>query len=237
MQFVCTTGKRIELFIETMDSIINNVEAFDSLKGYFLTIDSDNFEYERDLAKERYPFFNEIINVHGYMHYTTLNKLWFDIATDDYIYHNEDDRVIIRKDNYLIKAAVVLDQGEYQQVVIGDKPQVKGKEIKILDEVYFKWPHDKDRTDKLFKGRQWAELGGLDDSSGPLWPDFTLAPSIINRKWLVDNHIKFMKMHNFERNLGYRVCDKGFKRVTFKEISHLHKGLQQSLYDILGRQR
>lgn len=232
-----TSGQRLEYLVLAMDSLIENVEGFLDLDAHILSVDSIKFEHERDLLKEKYPFIDEFIDVKGLMHWDTLNKLWFEVADDDYIFHNEDDRVVIQKDDYITKATQVLDNKEHQEATIAAKPQYFGKEIEINGEKYLEWVHDKEETDRLFKHKGWNALGKYSNSEPELWPSFTLSTSFVNREWFVDKELTFPQQHHFERKFGFLACDKGFKRVSFEGIRQSHIGAPNSLYNQLGRKR
>lgn len=237
MQFVMTSGQRLEYLVQTMDSLIENVEGFLDLDAHILSIDSIKFEHERDAIKEKYSFIDEFINVRGLMHWDTLNKLWFEVADSDYIFHNEDDRVVIEKDDYIKKAQQVLNNGEHQEATIAATPQYFGKEIEINGTKYLEWIHDKEKTDEMFKSKNWQGLGPYSNSQPELWPSFTLSTSFVNRKWFVERELRFPQQHHFERRFGFLACDKGFKRVSFERVRQSHIGAPNSLYKQLGRQR
>lgn len=237
MQFVMTSGQRLEYLVLAMDSLIENVEGFLDLDAHIISIDSIKFEHERDAIKEKYPFIDEFVNVRGLMHWNTLNKLWFEVADSDYIFHNEDDRVVIHKMDYIDKAKNILDMNEYQEVTIAATPQLFGKEIYIEGESYLEWIHDKEETDRLFKHKNWNALGPYSNSQPELWPSFTLSTSFVNRKWFVERELTFPQQHHFERKFGFLACDKGFKRLSFNGTYQSHIGAPNSLYKQLGRQR
>ena len=94
LTFTITTCKRLDYFIESMDTFILRCQDIDFI-DLWICIDNNSSESDRNIMKERYPFFTFIYKtVETKGHAKSMNILWDTIKTD-YVFHFEDDWKII----------------------------------------------------------------------------------------------------------------------------------------------
>ena len=113
--FVITTCKRLDYFINTMDKFLYHCQDL-HIFSRFLCIDDNSSDEDRDIMKEKYPFFDFILkNKEQKGHAKSLNIMLDNVSTK-YIFLFEDDW-ICSMDFYIEPYVRLLNEGVYHQTI------------------------------------------------------------------------------------------------------------------------
>lgn len=136
IEFTMTCGRRLDLFMETMDSFLENCLDQDLITRWILSDDGSNPE---DLIniKLKYPFF-EIYSHNFSSQAANLNFLFNQVKTE-WFFHCEDDWRFIKKDNFIRKMFdVAFTDNRIKNVVLRywNGPYVKIGDVEYRLHVY-----------------------------------------------------------------------------------------------------
>jgi hypothetical protein len=187
--FTITTCKRLNYFIETMDTFIlkcNDINFID----LWICIDDNSSNEDRQYMKHRYPFFTYIfkdISTKG--HANSMNILWKNIKTD-YVLHYEDDWKII--DDFKINNLFNYVTNNCDQLIFVQQPREFAPQVghvdgyNIIERIYntthkYKNINHYNHDNKIGITQHNKYL---DNATSPnrywWWPGFSLNPSIFN---------------------------------------------------------
>ncbi len=113
-----TTCKRMDLFEQTMNSILRTWTDFDAI-DYFFCVDDNSSAEDRTRMKEFYPFFDFYMKgPEERGHRESMNIIWrrLNELKPTYWIHLEDDWLFFQRDTYVTKAMTFLDKYENQQI-------------------------------------------------------------------------------------------------------------------------
>lgn len=231
LTFTITTCRRLDYFIETMDTFILKCQDIDFI-DLWICIDDCSTEEDRQVMKTKYPFFTFIFkDIQDKGHAKSLNMLW-DAVKTDYVFQYEDDWKIVNdfkvvnffnymKDN-CDQLIFVLQKLEYTPQVA----EVDG--YKIVERIYNPTHKYKSMEQLLYDKRIGiTEMDAYKNNKYLvdqywLWPGFSLNPSLINfkkisavGKFITNNEPVFeydfasrcfmqdMKIHIVKFNIGH----------------------------------
>ena len=215
-----TTCKRLDLFKQTMNSILNTWGDLDKV-DYFLCIDDCSSEEDRTYMRETYPFLDFYMKTSEEKgHRSSMNIIWHMLNNlkPTYWIHLEDDWVFIKKDNYVSKGIECLEKYKSSQNI-----------HQILFNRNYAETYD---LCWQINGGELIAPGILkheksESVHGPncaYWPHYSFRPSII----CVDTILKLGDYNSpnnfFERDYADRYYEQGYRSAFFNGISSIHIG-------------
>jgi len=228
-----TTCKRRPLFEETMNSIFRtwkDIQAVD----YFFCVDDNSSPEDRALMQDKYPFFDYYMKTPQERgHRESMNIIWNKLheIQPTYWIHLEDDWLYFKQESYITKGIALLEKYESQNI----HQLVFNREYGLcLQHMCFVggkslepgvWLH----TRTPVKGRNCA-----------YWPHYSIQPSIIRTKIILELGNYDSKNTFFERDYAEKYAAKGYQTMFFDGIYALHIGKQhwekdgQNAYSLNG---
>jgi glycosyltransferase involved in cell wall biosynthesis len=213
-----TTCKRLDLFEQTMNSMMRTWTDLATV-DYFFCVDDNSSAEDRARMSKLYPFFDFYLKgPEERGHRESMNIIWkrLNELKPTYWIHLEDDWLFFRRDAYVTKSIAFLDKHKDQNI----------------HQVLFNRNYGHDY-------KQWNLLGGSPLETGftvhvqdmicngpncAYWPHYSLQPSMC--RWSIieslgdyDNSMKF-----FERAYANKYASAGFRTGFFDAISSKHIG-------------
>ena len=215
-----TTCKRLDLFNQTVNSLLNNWQDLNQV-DYFLVVDDNSSEEDRKKMKDLYPFFNFYMKTPEEKgHRESMNIIWNKLneLKPTYWIQMEDDWLYFQRGNYVAPAIKLLNKYEDMKInqivfnrnyglMYSDLERVGG--INLGDELIL---HEKKE--------------GLVGKNCGYWPHYSLQPSICKVSVILelgnyDSPNKF-----FERDYADKYFAHGYQTAFFPSIYSLHIGKQ-----------
>jgi len=214
-----TTCKRLDLFTQTVNSLLNTWLDVDKI-DYWFCVDDNSSKEDRKEMKFLYDwmeFYWKTPEEKG--HRNSMNIIWdrLNKLKPKYWIHMEDDFLFYRKTNYISTSIKYLQELENQNIhqilfnrnygeTINDY-QIIGH-IKYNDEIVI---HDFKNGDFPYKNCHY-------------WPHYSFRPSIINTKIILELGNYDSPNQFFEMDYAYRWANKGYKSAFFNGIYCKHIG-------------
>lgn len=223
-----TTCKRFDLFEKTINSIINCFEDIDKI-DYWLCVDDNSSEEDREKMSKRYPFFTfyfKTIEEKG--HPQSMNIIRNKVTTP-YLLHLEDDWKFIEKKCYITECLDVLSSNaaigqcliNKNYAEISRDVDVKGGVFHTTHQGVRYYIHEYCKNAEELQ--QWVRKYG-DGKSSNYWPHFSFRPSIMKTKIIQDlGEFDVTKSH-FEMDYAYRYINKGLISAFLEGIYCIHIG-------------
>jgi GR25 family glycosyltransferase involved in LPS biosynthesis len=105
-----TTCKRLDLFIQTVNSFLECCLDIDKYVYEWIVIDDNSSEEDREYMKTQYPFITYIYKTPDQKGHPRSMNMLLDVIKTPYILNLEDDWRFFVKDNYITKCLQVLDE-------------------------------------------------------------------------------------------------------------------------------
>lgn len=213
-----TTCKRLDLFKQTINSILNTWADLDQV-NYFFCVDDCSSEKDRKYMAETYPFFKFYLKEESEKgHRTSMNIIWKTIKKmkPKYWIHLEDDWLFFKRDNYVSRGIRLLEQfrpDNIHQILFN----------RNYAEKYEEW---------FINGGELIAPGVLKHVKSDIitgltcsyWPHYSFRPSIVNADIILSLG-NFNSINNFfERDYADRYYAKGYTSAFFNGISSMHIG-------------
>lgn len=220
IEFTITCSKRLDLFIITINSFLENCLDTDLISRWIL---SDDHSDSKDLEtiKQLYPFF-EIYNSPGKGQAYNLNNL-FSKVTTEWFFHCEDDWLFFKKDHFIRKAFdVASSDPRIKNVVLREW---NGPYVKIGDLEYRMHAYHPNGSIHIMPWNDWRWFGYS------LNPGLQHLPTVKLIGEYPTNAIGLPHPRYFDRPpaIAYRMA--GYLRANLMEgyIEHIGKG--RSVYE------
>jgi len=217
LTFTITTCKRLDYFIRTMDQLLyycKDIELVDE----WLCIDDNSSETDRNIMRERYPFFKFIMKgIEDKGHARSMNLLLDNVKTD-FVMHFEDDWLC--SESFCIEDILqLMEDGSYGQIILrkicwGDHDFVKYIDNRKLYEYVYNPLHFKKPLLNIEYDRNFDVIDtDYDESMYWWWPGFTLNPSIFNISTFrsIGKFNEDIRQELFEYDFARRGYDRGIK--------------------------
>ena len=222
-----TTCKRLDLFTQTMNSIMNHWTDITLVRHWFC-VDDNSSESERNVMKHRYPwieFYMKSPKEKG--HRNSMNIIWNKLAAlrPKLWIHIEDDFLFYHESNYITRATNVLNSvgaSGIKQIVFNPNyaEGIKNYDVKggcelilpttIVDEGKIQLhQHHHDRVN--YKNCHY-------------WPHYSFRPSIIDVDTILSLGNYDSSNTFFELDYAKKWHDGGNKTAFFDRITHKHIG-------------
>jgi len=216
--FTMTTCKRLDLFINTMNSIINTWQDFDKI-DYFFCVDDNSSEQDRTIMKSNFPFFEFYMKTPEEIgHKESMNIIWdkLEALKPKYWIHMEDDWLFLRSDNYVEKSIQFLDEFKDKNI---HQILYNRNYGEILEHYNYTGGKLLKKGYKLHEKRD--DLKGVNCG---YWPHYSLRPSMT----LVETVLKVgdydCEERFFEMEYAKKYYNMGYKSGFFDSIRSIHIG-------------
>ena len=213
-----TTCKRLDLFKQTINSILNTWTDLDKV-NYFFCVDDCSSEQDREYMQKTYPFFKFYLKRDTEKgHRSSMNIIWKKInkMKPKYWIHLEDDWLFFKRDAYVSRGVRLLEEHG----------------AKGIHQILFNRNYAEKYEEWFINGGELIAPGVLKhikstQITGPTcayWPHYSFRPSILNVDIILSLG-NFNSPNNFfERDYAERYFAKGYTSAFFNGISCTHIG-------------
>lgn len=216
-----TTCKRLDLFKQTMNSILNTWTDLDKV-NYFFCVDDLSNKTDREYMQNAYPFMKFYMKEEAEKgHRSSMNIIWKTLKKlkPKYWIHLEDDWLFFKRDAYVSKGIRLLEQYESNGIC-----QI------LFNRNYAETYDNGDGWD--IRGGQLIAPGVLkhiqsNNIAGPncgYWPHYSFRPSIVSVDTILSLGNFDSPNNFFERDYANRYVERGFKSAFFNAVSCIHIG-------------
>lgn len=219
-----TTCKRLNLFIQTVESFLERCKDLHLVKE-FVCIDDNSSEEDRETMKTKFPFFRYIFKTPEQKGHAVSMKMLSGEVTTDYVLHLEDDWLFFNTFSLSEMLEIITDRADVMQCAVNknyatgpNKSILGGEECWTEGNLrYFVHEFCPSDADKV----KFTKKHGFGKSCN-YWPHFTLQPSLIDtRVW---KSLEFLSVPHFEMNYAKRYADRGWKTAFLQESITKHIG-------------
>lgn len=230
LTFTITTCRRRELFERTMDSFLENCLDHHLISRWICVDDASSHE-DRQLMRERYPFFEFIYKDNDEVgHAKSMNRILSEVQSK-YWLHFEDDWQVVKPGSYISHAMAVLnDDDSLIQCVLNrnyaeilDNHNIVGGHLVVSqDQKTVYRVHDYiNPASPEFKSLLEQNPGRLTNA---YWPGFSLMPSLLRRS-AFDSLGSFNPgAGHFERDMADRALKKRWLTACIDDLTMLNIG-------------
>lgn len=216
-----TTCKRLDLFKQTMNSILNTWTDLNKV-NYFFCVDDLSNKSDREYMQNTYPFMKFYLKEESEKgHRSSMNIIWKTLKKlkPKYWIHLEDDWLFFKRDSYVSKGIRLLEQ--YGSTNI--------RQI-LFNRNYAETYECGDGWDIC--GGQLIEPGVLkhiqsNNIRGPncgYWPHYSFRPSVVSVETILSLGNFDTPNNFFERDYANRYVECGFESAFFNAVSCMHIG-------------
>jgi hypothetical protein len=229
-----TTCKRLELFIQTVQSFLVCCKDLSVVDAWY-TVDDNSSEDDRNTMREMFPwmlFIWKTPETKG--HAKSMNILHNALpSTVKYILHLEDDWKYLTRQNYIGKAIKILEEfPDLGQILFNRHYGENAEDVLINNGIL----RGEGITTHLLHEHKF--IPGL-DAKNKYWPHFSLRPGI-TRKEIWDGIAFDESSRHFELTFAHDYMSAGWLTGFFNSIVCVHTGrhvntnLVKNAYDLNG---
>jgi len=211
-----TTCKRLNLFKETINSILNHWD-FDKIDYWFCVDDNSSID-DRIIMSQNYPWFDYVFKTSREKgHRKSMNIIWDKLneLKPKYWIHMEDDFLFYDKMNYVSKSIEYLDNCEDN-----------------IRQVLFNRNYGETVENYHIQGHIGSgEFVVHDHKSGSFpyinchyWPHYSFRPSMILTETILELGNYDSPNTFFERDYADRWNEAGYKSAFFNKLTNYHIG-------------
>jgi GR25 family glycosyltransferase involved in LPS biosynthesis len=216
-----TTCKRLDLFKQTMNSILNTWTDLNKV-NYFFCVDDLSNKSDREYMQNTYPFIKFYMKEEAEKgHRSSMNIIWKTLKKlkPKYWIHLEDDWLFFKRDDYVSKGICLLEQYESTDI-----HQI------LFNRNYAETYGNGDGWD--IRGGQLIAPGVLkhiqsNNIAGPncgYWPHYSFRPSIVSVSTILSLGNFDSPNNFFERDYANKYVERGFQSAFFNAVSCMHIG-------------
>lgn len=223
--FSITSCQRLDLFIETINSFLNNFKD-KHLIFEWICVDDNSDENDRNIMKQKFPFINFIWKTIEQAGHATSMQIISEKVKTPYLIHIEDDRILIDPKFYIADMISILEHDEnLGQVVFNHNytetldDDIIGGLLKRTNDGVFYFQHE---YITLENERQNFYLRHGSGKTVNYYPHFSLAPSMINTK--IFQKCKFKNVLKFEYVFALDYTNAGYKTAFLPGFHFKHVG-------------
>ena len=216
-----TTCKRLDLFKETVYSMLNHWNDIDKI-DYWFCVDDNSSNEDRTQMKKLFPWIQYYMkNIEEKGHRNSMNIIWNKLneLKPTYWIHMEDDFLFHNKMDYIEESINALNsnwalENNVKQIVFNRNY------AETIDNYNTKGDINIDDKFSLHKHC----YGKFNYRNCHYWPNYTFNPSIINTQSILE--IGNFDSNNtfFEMDYAKKWTEKGYKSAFFNRINSRHIG-------------
>ena len=216
-----TTCKRLELFKETLNSILNTWEDIKKV-DYWFCVDDNSSKEDREYMKNKYPFIEYYFkNNEEKGHKKSMNIIWNKLKKlkPKYWIHMEDDFLFFEKMKY-IETAI---KGFEKMKSLNVRQILFNREYAEVIEHY----NSKGSTeinDGEFLIHEHIINKNFPYTNCHYWPHYSFRPSMTDVETILSLGNFDSEQQFFERNYADKWNSMGYKSGFFNKITNIHTG-------------
>lgn len=220
--FVTTTCKRLNLFMNTMNSFLNNC-IDKNLISEWICIDDNSSKEDIDIIKQNFPFLKIISkDYEDKGHARSLNILRHCVRTP-YLFLLEDDWTIINNISLVNLLEVVNQDDKYGQCLINQYYTETLDDWNVCGGTFHKTIYGNNYIKHCFKEiDDCKKFGGK--LSSIYWPYFSLRPGLTKMNIINEIGNFNENANHFEMDFAYKYANKGYKTCFIPGINSIHTG-------------
>ena len=219
-----TTCKRVDLFQETVNSILNHWEDLDRIDYWFCVDDNSSID-DRAIMYNKYPWMDYVFKTSNEKgHRVSMNIIWNKLKQlrPTYWIHMEDDFLFYDKMNYITESIGLFQQckengrDDIKQILFNRNygETIEGLSIKGHENLPF--------TEKLVVHKHCA--GSFPYPNCHYWPHYSFRPAMI----LTDAVLKLGNYDSpntfFEMDYAKKWYEQGYQSAFFNKLTNRHIG-------------
>ena len=214
-----TTCKRFDLFQKTIRSILNTWTDIGEV-DYFFCVDDASTKEDREAMLEQFPFFTYYMKTEEEKgHRESMNIIWnkLDEIKPEFWIHLEDDWLFFRRKSYVQESIRLLNKYESQdihQIVFNRNYGVIYEDLHRVGGI--------DLGDAILHEKREGLLG----KNCGYWPHYSLQPSMVRAKVILELGDYRSPNVFFERDYANKYFNAGYKTAFFPMIYSNHIGKQ-----------
>ena len=213
-----TTCKRLDLFKQTMNSVLNTWLDINKV-DYFFCVDDNSSEKDQEYMKDKYSFFKFYLKTNEERgHRTSMNIIWKKInkLKPKYWIHLEDDWLFFKEDNYVQRSVDILEKyasNNIHQILFN----------RNYAELYSGWNINGGKLlgNGVLKHEKRDDVVGRNCA---YWPHYSFRPSMVNVKVILELGNFNTPNNFFERDYADKYYEKGYLSAFFNGICSQHIG-------------
>ena len=221
--FTITTCKRLNLFQETMRSVLQTwaPESLNSVDVWFCIDDNSTAEDRKQMAEE-FTFFDFYWKTPAEKgHRKSMNIIWNKICelNPTWWVHLEDDWLFFKKEDYIGRGIALLEKYKNHNI---HQIAFNREYGLMLDDMNF-------TSGILLEQGVWLHTMVTPPTGKhcAYWPHYTLQPSIIRASVIMSLGDYTSSNTFFERDYADKYAKAGYKTAFFNEIYAIHIGKQR----------
>jgi len=218
-----TTCKRVDLFKETLNSILNTWTDVERI-NYWFCVDDNSSQKDRQQMSSMYNWIEYYMKTPEEKgHRESMNIIWKKLNTlkPDYWIHMEDDFLFYHSMNYVGAAIEALKQGEklynIKQIVFNRNYAETIDNYKTIGHLPCALPnivlHDHRPNEKI-----------VHYQNSHYWPHYSFRPAMTNVKAILKLGNYDSENQFFERDYAEKWNEANYKTAFFDRITHRHIG-------------
>jgi len=216
-----TTCKRLDLFKETLHSILNHWTDVDRITDW-LCVDDNSSKEDRHFMKTTYPWFEYYMKTPDEKgHRASMNIIWNKLKTlkPTYWIHMEDDFLFHHQTDYVTQAVSLLANNNYNV-----KQVVFNRNYSEIVDHYVSRGHLPSTIPNIVLHEHLPHETGKNYMNVHYWPHYSFRPAMT----LVKSILKLGNFDSpnqfFERDYANKWNEAGYKTAFFNRITHRHIG-------------
>jgi len=243
--FVTTTCKRLWFFERTMDAFLNQCTDLYVIDKW-LCIDDNSSQIDRDIMKEKYPFFEFVLKTPEQKGHPQSLNIMLERVNTKYVFLLEDDWETSEPFS-LTTYINFLEENNYDQIVFRKFWEEAHPQIKVINKnpvfhyLYSPYHPQKNTLVPAYKEKYIEYEKEFDvytkfptDNGGNYYPGFGLNPCVFSLDKIKNNNLTFneSKDHHstFEVYFAFQCLFIANMRIAFSKISIDHIGDRNSAY-------
>ena len=221
-----TTCKRVDLFKQTVNSILNHWNDFNKI-DYWFCVDDNSSDTDREEMNKMYPWINYYMKtVEEKGHRQSMNIIWNKLneIKPQYWIHMEDDFLFYHKTNYIERAINAIKQ-------LGQSQSHNMKQIlfnrnytEIVDHYKVKGHVKISETNDDIVLHNYLSDSNFNYLNCHYWPHYSFRPSLIETKVILELGNFDSLNQFFEMDYAKKWTNAGYKSGFFNRITNRHIG-------------
>ena len=214
-----TTCKRLDLFKQTVNSLLNHWLDFNKI-DYWFCVDDNSSDEDRIEMQIKYPWINYYMKSYEEKnHRQSMNIIWNKLneLKPTYWIHMEDDFLFYNKKNYIEEAINGLNELNVlnvKQILFNRNYGETVKSYNILGHL---------NLDNKFVVHN-HHTNGANYINIHCWPHYSFRPALMDVKTILELGNFNSENTFFEKDYGHKWTNAGYKSAFFNSINNQHIG-------------
>ena len=219
-----TTCKRLDLFKETINSILNQWTDIDLITDWFC-VDDNSSKEDRQFMTSTYHWMNYYMKTPGEKgHRTSMNIIWNKLhdLKPKYWIHMEDDFLFYHPMNYITQAMEAL---KHKPIIsMGIKQIVFNRNYAEIVDNYKSKGHLPTALPNIVLHDHKPNESITHYQNSHYWPHYSFRPGMIETKAILKLGNYDSPNQFFERDYADRWYKANYKTAFFNRVTHMHTG-------------